>query len=223
MEPSVSHANEHHHQQLGVVLLAAGSASRMGSRPKCLLEREGIPLIRLQLIALSGADELVVVLGHYADQIAPTVQHFPIALVRNPEPDAGQDSSLRLGLQALSPRVDAVLIALADQPLIDSKDIGDLIKAYDERPKGTLVVRPFVDSLPGNPVMFSRSVLEQILAGDANTGARQWQAAHPEAVHRWHTANQHYRIDVDSPADVDALASNTGRRLYWPGQLIKFR
>ncbi|MFM2035390.1 MAG: Bifunctional protein GlmU [Pseudomonadota bacterium] len=108
---------------IGAVLLAAGSASRMGHRPKCLLELGGVPLIRRQLIALSGAgvDELVVVLGHYSDRIEQVVQDFPVTLVRNPDPEAGQVSSLRLGLQALSPMLYAALTALADQPLKNSQ------------------------------------------------------------------------------------------------------
>ncbi|MDP4732770.1 MAG: nucleotidyltransferase family protein, partial [Limnohabitans sp.] len=149
---------------VGAVLLAAGSGSRMGHRPKSLLELGGVPLIRRQLIALSGAgvDEVVVVLGHYAERIEEAVKEFPVTLVRNPDPDAGQISSLRLGLQALSPKLDAVLVALADQPLINSQDINDLIGAYKKRPGGMQVVQPTVDGLPGNPVMFSTEVREQI-------------------------------------------------------------
>ena len=61
---------------VGAVLLAAGQATRMGNRPKSLLQLGGVPLIRRQLIALSGAgvDEVVVVLGHYADDIEPLLQ-----------------------------------------------------------------------------------------------------------------------------------------------------
>ena len=206
---------------VGAVLLAAGSGSRMGHRPKCLLELGGVPLIRRQLIALSGAgvDELVVVLGHYADLIEPAVQDFPVTIVRNLDPDAGQVSSLRLGLQALSPKIDTVLVALADQPLINSNDINDLISAYKKRPEGTQVVQPTVHGEPGNPVMFSADVREQILAGEAGVGCKQWQAAHAEAVHRWDTPNQRYRTDVDCPDDIDALATRTGHRLQWPAEV----
>ena len=206
---------------VGAVLLAAGSGSRMGHRPKCLLELGGVPLIRRQLIALSGAgvDELVVVLGHYADLIEPAVQDFPVTIVRNLDPDAGQVSSLRLGLQALSPKIDTVLVALADQPLINSNDINDLISAYKKRPEGTQVVQPTVHGEPGNPVMFSADVREQILAGEAGVGCKQWQAAHAEAVHRWDTPNQRYRTDVDCPDDIEALATRTGHRLQWPAEV----
>ena len=206
---------------VGAVLLAAGSGSRMGHRPKSLLELGGVSLIRRQLIALSGAgvDELVVVLGHHAERIELALQDFPVTLVRNPNPDAGQVSSLRLGLQALSPKIDTVVVALADQPLINSQDINDLISAYKKRPEGAEVVQPTVDGLPGNPVMLSSDVREQILIGEARVGCKQWQAAHPEAVHRWVSSNQRYRTDVDSLEDIEALAARTGHRLRWPADL----
>ena len=206
---------------VGAILLAAGSGSRMGNRPKCLLELGGVPLIRRQIIALSGAgvDELVVVLGHHAQRIDPVVQDFPVTVIRNPDPDAGQVSSLRTGLQALSSKVDAVLVALADQPLINAQDINDLIGAYKKRPEGIQVVQPEVDGQPANPVMFSADVRTQILQDDAQVGCRQWQAAHSDQVYRWPSSNQRYRIDVDSPQDIEALAQRTGHRLLWPADM----
>ena len=100
---------------VGAVLLAAGAGARLGGRPKALLELGGVPLILRQLIALSGAgvDEVVVVLGHHADAIEAAVRPFPITLARNPQPDDGQASSVRIGLKALSPKLDAIMIALA--------------------------------------------------------------------------------------------------------------
>lgn len=208
---------------VGAVLLAAGAGARMGHRPKGLLELGGVPLIRRQLIALSGAgvDEVVVVLGHHAERIAEAVQDFPVTLVHNPAPDEGQVSSLRLGLQALSPRTDAVLVALADQPLIHAQDITTLIGAWKKRPPGAQVVQPEVGGEPGNPVLFSAEVREQILAGDARIGCRQWQARHPGQVHRWATTNARYRTDVDTPEDIEALAQRTGHRLRWPADLAQ--
>ena len=211
----------HRRLTVGAVLLAAGTASRMGGRPKCLLELGGVPLIRRQLFALSvaGVDEVIVVLGHAAERIEPMVQSFPVTLVRNPRPEDGQVSSLRLGLAALGGELDAMLVALADQPLISAQDIGELIGAYKKRPEGTAVVVPTVDGLPGNPVIFAAEVKDDLLAGDMNLGCKQWQAAHPERVHRWATANNRYRVDVDTPEDIEALAARTGHRLIWPASL----
>jgi molybdenum cofactor cytidylyltransferase len=206
---------------VGAVLLAAGSGSRMGHKPKCLLELGGVPLIRRQIIALSGAgvDELVVVLGHHAALIEPAVQEFPVTVVRNLTPDDGQVSSQRLGLAALGGKLDAVLVALADQPLINAQDITALIGAYKKRPEGTQVVFPRVAGERGNPVIFSAGVMAGILAGQADVGCRQWQAAHPAAVAPFDSDNRRYRVDIDTPDDLERFARDTGHVLRWPAAL----
>lgn len=203
---------------VGAVLLAAGAGSRLGGRPKCLLELDGVPLIRRQLIALSGAgvDEVVVVLGHHAERIEPQVMAFPVTPVRNPSPDDGQVSSQRLGLAALAGKLDAVIVALADQPLIDAQDITALIGAFERRPAGTSVVYPEVAGERGNPVMFAADVRERILAGTANVGCRQWQAANPAAVAPFVTDNRHYKVDIDTADDLERFARDTGHPLRWP-------
>lgn len=203
---------------VGAVLLAAGEGRRMGGKPKSLLELGGVSLIRRQLIALSGAgvDELVVVLGHYADDIEAQVRDFPVTIVRNPDPTAGQNTSLRCGLAALGGKLDAVMVALADQPLINAQDISDLIGAYKKRPQGAQVVYPEFEGQRGNPVIFSAEVKDAILQDGANVGCRQWQAANPEQVHVWQTDNRRYVTDVDSPEDIAALTERTGHRLVWP-------
>ncbi|MBS0445976.1 MAG: nucleotidyltransferase family protein [Proteobacteria bacterium] len=204
---------------VGAVLLAAGAGMRMGRRPKSLLQLGGVPLIRRQLIALSGAgvDEVVVVLGHHADAIEPLVADFPVTLVRNPDPDAGQAGSLRIGLAALTSRVDAVLVALADQPLVDAHDVNALIGAYKRRGTHELVV-PQVAGEPGHPLIFSADLRQQILAGEASVGCRQWRAAHPEQVMAYETDNRHYVVDLDSEEDLTRFEQRYGHRLRWPAE-----
>jgi CTP:molybdopterin cytidylyltransferase MocA len=212
----------HARVSVGAVLLAAGSGSRMGTRPKSLLELGGVPLIRRQLIALSGAgvDEVVVVLGHHAELIEPVVQSFPVTIVRNPTPDEGLVSSQRIGLAALGGKLDAVVIALADQPMMQSQDIIALIGAWKKRPEGTSVVYPEVGGQRGNPVVIGADVREQVLAGEVNVGCRQWQAAHPEAVAPFVTDNRRYRVDVDTPEDLERFERETGHTLRWPAGLV---
>jgi molybdenum cofactor cytidylyltransferase len=202
---------------VGAVLLAAGAGERLGRRPKSLLQLGGVPLIRRQLIALSGAgvDEVVVVLGHHAEQIEPLVQTFPVTLARNPDPDAGQVSSLRTGLAALTGRLDAIVVALADQPLVNAQDITALIGAFKRRGEHQVVV-PQVDGEPGNPVIFTSDVRDAILAGDANVGCKQWRRAHPDQVLQYETANRHFRVDVDTLEDLARFERDYGHRLTWP-------
>lgn len=203
---------------VGAVVLAAGSGSRMGNRPKSLLQLGGVPLIRRLLIALSGGgvDEVVVVLGHHAELIEPVVQDFPVTVVRNLHPEGGQVSSQRLGLAALGSKLDAVLVALADQPLINAQDISDLIAAYKKRPDEASVVVPQVQGKRGNPVIFSHDVRQLILQDALNVGCRQWQDQHPSAVHRYLTDNRRYRVDLDTPEDMAQFTKDTGHQLRWP-------
>jgi molybdenum cofactor cytidylyltransferase len=206
---------------VGAVLLAAGAGSRLGGRPKALLELGGVPLILRQLIALSGAgvDEVVVVLGHHADAVEAAVRAFPITLVHNPAPDDGQASSVRTGLRALSPRIDAVIVALADQPLIDAQDMVALIGAYKKRPESTAMVVPRIAGEPGNPVIFDAALREAWLDGSANLACRQWRDTHPERVHWLDTDNRRYKVDIDTPEDLQRFEASTGHALQWPATL----
>jgi molybdenum cofactor cytidylyltransferase len=207
---------------VGAVLLAAGAGSRLGGRPKALLELGGVPLVMRQLVALSGAgvDEVVVVLGHHADAVEAAIGAFPIGIVRNPAPDDGQASSVRLGLQALSPKIDAVVVALADQPLIDAPDIVSLIGAFKKRGSAAMVVPRVRDAEgraePGNPVIFEAALRDEWLAGAADAACRRWRQAHPERVHWLDTDNRRYRIDIDTPEDIERFEASTGHVLRWP-------
>ncbi|MFN4996872.1 MAG: NTP transferase domain-containing protein, partial [Burkholderiales bacterium] len=139
------------------VVLAAGTASRMGGRPKCLLQRDGQTLLNRLLTALenAGIDETVLVLGHKADIIqtslstrahatlkGPQWPAMPIHQVLNPQPTDGQNSSLHLGLaKAQSLQAQWLMVALADQPLLNAADLQALIAAVKASPAGTQMLQ----------------------------------------------------------------------------------
>jgi molybdenum cofactor cytidylyltransferase len=208
---------------MGGLVLAAGAGSRMGNRPKCLLQLNGVNLLerQLQALTLAGASPIRVVLGHHAERILQdgALARWAAQPVLNPQPDDGHVSSLRTGLRALPTDLDAVLVALADQPLIDAPAVLALLQAFVQRPAGTQMLQPSLHGLPGNPVVFSGAVMAQILAGGEQMGARQWMQAHPEAVYRWETPHSHYRLDVDNESDRQAVEQLTGQSLSWPSDL----
>ncbi len=205
---------------VGAVLLAAGKSERMGGRPKPLLELGGVPLIRRNLVALSGAgvDELAVVTGHRAEEVEDAVRDFPLTLVRNAAYEEGRMSSVRAGLAALSPRLDAIVIALADQPLLTAADIVDLIAAYKKREGGSVVV-PCVRGERANPVVIAAAIRDDILQGNLNFGCRQWIAEHPEQVSFFESDNSHYLVDLDTPEDLEDFRRDYGHELRWPDRL----
>ena len=199
------------------VLLAAGSASRMGHRPKCLLERDGQSLIRRTALALldAGIQELVVVVGHYAQEVAPAVADLPVTVVINPHPEQGIISSQRLGLQSIASACDAVVMALADQPLLEKQDIAELLQAYADRPTHTRLVFPQVQGQPGNPVALSAEVRDAVLQANDDFGCQTWRQHHRALSHAWVSDNHHFITDLDSQADIAALQQR-GIDLRWP-------
>lgn len=203
--------------RVGAILLAAGEGSRMGVVPKALIELQNVPLINRQLIALSGAgvDEVVVVTGYHYQLVEPLVEQFPVRIVRNLTPEDGQASSIRLGLEALGPNFDAVIMALCDQPLINAADITQLIAAFKKRKSGEILL-PMVDGNRGNPVVIGRAALAQILESGKNMVCRKFMDENPEMVDVFQSDNQHFVMDVDSLDDLKKFEEKTGWHLQLP-------
>ena len=198
------------------VLLAAGSGSRMGHKPKSLLELNGEPLIRRSARQLldAGVTQLVVVLGHYAADIEAPLNGLPVHKVYNPDPDQGLVSSQRLGLQALSDNTDTVIMSLADQPLVTTQDIEMLLHAFAS--STTDMLFPFVNGQPGNPVLLSARARLDILAGDSQFGCKEWRQSHAAQVQKYPSDNLHFVTDLDHPEDVTGFEKTHGMKLLWP-------
>jgi CTP:molybdopterin cytidylyltransferase MocA len=207
--------------RIGAVLLAAGEGVRMGGVAKSLIKLQGVPLINRQLIALSGAgvDEVVVVTGHARDAVEAQVQSFPVTLAYNPDYTAGQQSSVRVGLGALSGNFDAVFIVLADQPLIGAADLTELIAAFKKRPSGHVLV-PVVNGQRGNPIVLDATARADILASGTNMGCRHLIERQPELVCVHETLNTRFITDLDTQEDLQRLAERTGWKLELPSEAI---
>lgn len=203
---------------VAAVLMAAGAGARMGQRPKSLLELNGVPLICRQIMALrqAGVSELVLVLGHHAKDIEAAVKALQVSIVINPDPDAGPVGSQRLGLQSQSGQSEAVLMALADQPLLDANDLRQLIDAFSRRQPGSALLYPRVNGQPGNPVIFTAGVRAAMLASPPSLGCKQWRQANAPLVEAFDCDNPHFVQDVDTPEDVAKLRRSSGRQLQWP-------
>ena len=204
--------------RLGAVVLAAGQGSRMGYRPKCLLEIAGVSLIRRQLIALSGAgvDQLVVVLGHYADLIRPLIENFPITVIDlSAESEFSQKYSVSAGIDALHGKFDAVMVTPSDMPLLGTADYTDLIGAYKNRPKEIQMVRPVFQQGLGNPVIFDYAITDESQDG-IEPMCRNWWNNHQEKCFAWPTENDRFVVDIDTPEDLEVLEKRLGRKLIYP-------
>jgi molybdenum cofactor cytidylyltransferase len=178
--------------------LAAGTSSRVGS-PKQLLSYRGLPLLQHAVNGASRADlgELVIVLGHAAEEIAGAIQ-LPTGAktVVNSDYATGQSSSLRLGLQSASPEADAAMIFLGDQPEVPIEAVQAVVRLHVQT--GGPVVQAVYRGRPGHPVLLDRSVWKKVSEATGDRGAGPLLKAHPEWV-------VSCSLDLPLPPEVDTL------------------
>ncbi len=186
------------------VILAAGQASRLGAA-KQLLPIGGRPLLAHALDAArrAGLAPIVLVLGHEADAIIRHVDHAGTEVVRNPDYAQGQSTSVRAGVAALPPDVDAVIFLLGDQPGVDPDVLRRLVAARAE--ERASIAQPRYAEGPGNPVLFGREWFPALLALTGDAGARPLLAAHRAAVRRVDARDRHRPEDIDTWEDYERV------------------
>ena len=187
------------------LLLAAGAGARFGG-PKALVRFDGELLVERgqRLLRDGGCAPVVVVLGAEADRV---VAYAPDHVVAGDWAE-GMGASLRAGLAALGDRdVDAVVVALADQPGIGAGSVSLLRQAHAA---GAVAAVATYAGKPRNPVLLSRSVWTQVMElAQGDTGARPWLRAHADRVVEVPCDLTGSPIDIDTPADLAALEARS--------------
>jgi CTP:molybdopterin cytidylyltransferase MocA/xanthine/CO dehydrogenase XdhC/CoxF family maturation factor len=192
--------------RVSAVVLAAGLSRRMGARNKLLLSMGGEPIIRrvVRGVLEAGFSEVVVVLGHQAEEVHRALDGLGVRQVQNEAFESGQVSSVRAGLAALEQPADAVAICLGDQPLVGRVELLELRAAYATRPHGSILV-PFRNEARGNPVILDWQSARQTLERGTNFGCRHFMDENPDRVYRWPAPSDHFVRDIDEPADYETL------------------
>jgi len=165
---------------ISAILLSAGESTRMG-QPKALLPWGDATLLEFQIAELraAGVDDIVVVLGHDADAIAPRVPAGARTVV-NKDYKQGRASSLRAGAAALPDSADPIVVLGVDQPrprLVHQR----LLAAH--RGGRALVTLPASDGKRGHPAVLSGALLPELRsATEEAQGLRGVIAAHEAEV-----------------------------------------
>jgi molybdenum cofactor cytidylyltransferase len=195
---------------LSGVILAAGDSIRMGSPKALLLTPDGTPFVVsiAGTFASAGIDETLVVTGRDHDLISAALADStfarPVRVVRNPDPLRGQLSSLLTAMDiAVTPDTDALVVTLVDVPLVTVDTVRQVVAEW--RRTRAPIVRPAIGDRHGHPVVFDRSVFDELRRAPLDTGAKVVVRAHTAEVLNVPVTDEGCLVDVDTPRDYEAL------------------
>jgi molybdenum cofactor cytidylyltransferase len=158
----------------GVILLAAGSSSRLG-RPKQLINYQGKTLIQHSIEAAqhSAADDLVVVLGSNSELIQKGIESKEVTVLVHAHWEDGMSSSMQCGLRYLieTSQVDQVILMLCDQPYVSKELLDQLMNGKKASGKG-IVACNYAGTV-GVPALFGQDYFPELLALKGTEGAKK--------------------------------------------------
>ena len=195
---------------VAAVVLAAGDSTRMG-RPKALLAAPGgQPFVVKIVRAFSGAgvEKVAIVTGAAHDSIVGAVGQAALPpavwVVRNPDPGRGQLSSLWTGMDAaVGADTEALLMTLVDVPMLTAATVEAVVDAW-RRTKAP-IVRPAIGPIHGHPVLFDRSLFDELRQAPLEGGAKTVVRRHEARIVNIVPPDDGCLRDIDTPEDYASL------------------
>ena len=188
---------------ISAIVLAAGKSERMG-RPKALLLYHGKTFLEnvMDCIRDAGIQETLVVVGHHRDEIVSrvTVPRW----VFNADYPKGMGTSLQAGIRALPPDATSAMVFLVDHPAVEVNTVRLLIGAAGQKP----IVIPTYAGRRGHPALFSREILDEILALPPDVGANTVVRRDPGRVLEIPQESAGVVVDVDTPDQFQSLSDD---------------
>jgi len=181
---------------VSVIILAAGSSSRMGQSKQLLPWNDETLLAHAVKTAMeSRAGHVYVVLGSNEDLHRAEIEKLPVTIVKNPSWEKGMGSSIKVGLTAAI-NSEAVLIMVCDMPFVTSQHLNNIIET-----KQPIVASKYLDTV-GVPALFRKEMFNELLAIGDKEGARRIIANHKSQIIPLGSG-----IDLDTPEDyIKALS-----------------
>lgn len=184
------------------IILAAGASRRMGA-PKQTLEVGGRAMLERVVDTFLGSSLQEVILV-----LTPALGWKPrkrkrLRFVFNTRSSDGISTSLRAGLEALSPKSDAVVVGLGDKPLLRQSTIEKLIEVH--RRSSAEILVPVYRSKRGNPILFPRNLYEEMRRLQGDVGAKVLVEAEKHLVKEVPVNDFGVVMDVDTPKDLRSV------------------
>jgi molybdenum cofactor cytidylyltransferase len=190
-------------KEVTAILLAAGRSRRMGAF-KPLLPFGDRTVVECCIDSLRGAeiDDIVVVVGHRAEDVREHLKHSQVSFAVNPAPESEMSASIALAVEQVRGDAKAPLLALVDHPAVPPAVIRILIEEWQ---RGATLVQPEHAERGGHPVLIDMVYRNELLALDPAQGLRALFAAHPEQVRRVPVESPYVARDMDTWEDYRQL------------------
>jgi xanthine dehydrogenase accessory factor len=191
---------------ISAIILAAGQATRFG-QSKQLMRLGDKPLLAhvLDNVNASRVDDVIVVLGAYADEVRSQIRMGRARPILNADFAEGMSTSIRAGLRALPEGTEAAMIVLADQPLVAPRTLDGLIDEYSRtRPA---VVIPTYKGFRGNPVVVDRRLFPEMMELRGDVGCRAIFGDHADSVVKVAVDDRGVVTDIDTMEDFVRLGA----------------
>jgi molybdenum cofactor cytidylyltransferase len=188
------------------LLLAAGSSKRMGKKNKLLADVNGTKMIVhiAEQIKKSKVSQITVVTGYEANQVTSALKHLISNFIHNPNHTKGLSTSVKIGLNAVPDGIDGVVIFLGDMPLVKSRDINNIIEAFNPT-EGRSICVPIHGRKRGNPVLWGKQYITKILSITGDIGARHLLEAYSDQISEVAIDTDGVLFDVDTPERLKEL------------------
>lgn len=161
----------------GLIILAAGNSVRFGS--KKLLHRIGDRKMYEYTLGAAHRTGLETAVVTQYQEIAEASEKLGFKTVINNAPELGISHSVKLGAELFRNK-DALIFAVCDQPYLKPETILNLLNEFERSP---LTIARLTDGTrPGNPVIFDKRYIKELLALRGDTGGRAVIKAHPDEV-----------------------------------------
>lgn len=192
------------------IFLAAGSSKRMGKANKLLLPYCNTTLVHYTYLQFkqSEIDEHVVVTGYQHQQIENALATEKPNFVHNVNYATGMTSSIQTGFQFLKDAATGYMVALSDMPHLTKKEYDLLIAAFKKNyTNKALIIVPVINQQQGNPVIFSKEFVSDILKHQNKEGCKLIIQKNNTFVKLITLDNENSFKDIDEQADYLELSN----------------
>lgn len=186
---------------LAIVILAAGSSTRMRGQDKLLRQIRGEPLVtRVARRAIATGIPVYLCLPQQDIDRRSAIKGLDLEIVDVTDPERGMSVSLIAALDAAPPNLGGILLLLADMPDIEANDIDIFINHFHDDPH--LIYRATDPSgKHGHPVVIPGDLLNELRLLKGDVGARAVLKAHGDRLCAVHLADDRALTDLDTPED----------------------